>query len=201
MELSTEEKIKEAAVQVFVRKGFAATKTRDIAEEAGINIASLHYYYRSKDKLFELVIGEALRAFSAGMDSIFSTDDPLHVKVWNFVDRNIDFIQANPFLPTFILSEAQRSPDKLDKMLHDQKNFEHLRIQLDELAGQGEIRQTDFRHFVMNMMGLVAMPFLAKPLLIHKFELDSGQYDALMQERKQIIYDMVVGWLYFKKPG
>ena len=71
---STEEKIKAAARKVFTRKGFAATRTRDISEEAGINLALLNYYFRSKEKLFDLVMMENMQHFLIGMKEVIYKD-------------------------------------------------------------------------------------------------------------------------------
>ena len=197
---STEERIKEAAARVFVKKGFAATKTRDIAEEAGINIASLHYYYRSKDKLFEIVIGEALRNFSGGMDEILGNDEPVHHKIRTFVHKFIDFFKENPYVPLFIISESQINPEKVDKMLDSQKSIKKLRKQLEELAAAGVIRPIHHAHFFMNMISLTVFPFIGKPLMMRKVNLSSAAYDKLLEERKEMIPEMVMSYFYQKKP-
>ena len=197
---STEERIKEAAARVFVKKGFAATKTRDIAEEAGINIASLHYYYRSKDKLFQIVIGEALRKFSVGMDEILSNDNPVHLKIRNFVHRYIDFFKENPYVPLFIISESQNNPDKVDKMLKSQKSISKLKKQLEELAEKGMMRPVHPAHFFMNLISLTAFPFIGKPLMIRKVNLSSEEYDRLLEERKEMIPEMMISYFYHNKP-
>jgi len=100
--LSTEEKIKAAARKVFLRKGFSATRTRDIAEEAGINLALLNYYYRSKEKLFDIVMMDNFRQFIRGI-SINLTDGstPLPEKVRTIATAYIDFLIGNPDLPLF----------------------------------------------------------------------------------------------------
>ncbi|MEM9830413.1 MAG: TetR/AcrR family transcriptional regulator [Bacteroidota bacterium] len=199
-EMSTEERIKLAATKVFVQKGYAATKTRDIAEEAGINIASLHYYYRSKDKLFELVIGEALRNFSKVMDSIFNNDLPLHEKVRVFVERYTDFIKENPMVPLFIIAESQHNPETVDKLMAHEQTLDKLEVQLKELAGQGIIRKMHHAHFIMNMVSLTIFPFLMKPLLLHKIELSLDEYYVLLEDRKKMIPEMIINYLYLKKP-
>lgn len=197
---TTEEKIKEAAAHVFIQKGYAATKTRDIAEEAGINIASLHYYYRSKDKLFEIVIGEALRRFSKVMDEIFNSDSPLEEKIKRFVHRYIDFFKENTQVPLFIMSESQTNPEKVEKMLSNQKTLGKLKKQLEELAEKGVIRKIHYAHFMMNLVGTTVFPFISKPLMLRKLNISSKAYDALLEERKQIIPEMIINYMYLKKP-
>ncbi|MBV6647378.1 MAG: TetR/AcrR family transcriptional regulator [Cyclobacteriaceae bacterium] len=198
--LSTEEKIKHAAARVFTRKGYAATKTRDIAEEAGINIASLHYYYRSKDRLFELIIGEALRVFSSTMDEIFGSQIPLHEKIKAFASRYIDFIKENPYIPLFIVSESHTNVDRINEMLSDQKTIDKLKLELEDLTEKGIIRPIHHGHFMMNLVSLTVFPFLSKPLLLKKIGISSSEYDMLIEERKSMIAEMLINYLYIQKP-
>lgn len=198
---STEERIKEAAARVFVKKGYAATKTRDIADEAGINIASLHYYYRSKDKLFQIVIGEALKKFSKVLDETFNSDSPLDVKIKTFVSKFIDFFKDNPFVPLFILSESQNNPEKVEQMLADQKTGDKLKEQLDGLADKGVIRRMHIAHFMMNVVGMTVFPFVSKPLMMRKLKLSPEEYKELLEERKKIVPDILIRYLYLEPPG
>ncbi|TRX62549.1 TetR/AcrR family transcriptional regulator [Fulvivirga sp. M361] len=197
---STEEKIKQAAARVFVRKGFAATKTRDIAEEAGINIASLHYYYRSKDKLFELVIGEALRRFSKRMDEIFNSESPLQDKIKSFAHSYIDFFKENPLVPLFIMSESQSNPERVEKMLADQKTVNKLEEQLRQLGDAGIIRKMHHSHFMMNLVGLTVFPFISRPLMLTKLNMTDQEYDEVLEERKKMIPEMIIKHLFLRTP-
>src|SRR5882762_9031481 len=111
---SAEEKIKEAARKLFTQKGFAATRTRDIAEEAGINLALLNYYFRSKKKLFDIIILESLQGFAKSLMDIFNNDKTsLEIKIETFAERHIDLLIKNPGIPLFILSELRENPDLL----------------------------------------------------------------------------------------
>jgi AcrR family transcriptional regulator len=198
--ISTEEKIREAAAVVFIRKGYAATKTRDIAEEAGINIASLHYYYRSKDKLFELVMGTALRQFSQVMDSIFNNDNPLHEKIAYFLERYIDFLKENPNVPLFIIAESQQNPELVDKFMKGEETLDKLKSQLNDLASKGIIRKMHTAQFMLNLISLVVFPIISRPLLMHKLGLSKSDYDNLLEERKTLASEMIINYLYLKKP-
>ncbi len=198
--LSTEEKIKSAAVQVFTEKGYAATKTRDIAEAAGINIASLHYYFRSKEKLFYLVIQEAMERFSKLMDGILDSDKPLHEKIKHFAVMYIDFIKENPFLPMFILSESNKDPQKIDQMMKNENHMTVLQKQIDELVASKIIRPISIDNFFSNLMGLIVFPFLSKPLMKIKTGLDDQGFEKMLEERKQMIPEMVIGYLYYAPP-
>ena len=111
---STEQKIKEAARKLFTQKGFAATRTRDIAEEAGLNLALLNYYFRSKQKLFDIIMMENFRQFLGGMSASFQNENlTLEEKVATVVNAYIDFLTEFPDLPLFILNEIRTNPSKL----------------------------------------------------------------------------------------
>lgn len=113
---TTEEKIKTAAKIVFYKKGFTATRTRDIAEEAGLNLALLNYYFRSKAKLFEIIMTETFAGFVGSMKVILDDEKTsLEEKVAIIAERYIDFIGAEPEIPTFILTEIRNNPEGLLK--------------------------------------------------------------------------------------
>jgi len=199
-ELSTEEKILRAAAKVFTEKGFDATKTRDIAEAADTNIASLHYYFRSKEKLFELIIDQTMVRFSQIMDDILNTERPLHQKIREFVPAYIDFLRENSFLPMFILSESQKNAERIDRMMNDAHHMPILRKQMDELEEAGVIRPMHLAHFFTNLVGLTVFPFLSKPIIKLKTGLDEQAYHQMLEERKQMVPDLIINYLYIKPP-
>ena len=108
---SAEEKILAAAQKVFMTKGMAGARMQDIANEAGINKALLHYYFTDKDKLFEVVFLAEAQKFFPKINAIFNSDIPLFGKIENFVTEYIDEMQENPFLPWFVMNEINRDPD------------------------------------------------------------------------------------------
>src|SRR5690242_1058712 len=121
-DLSTEEKIKEAARKVFTRKGYAATRTRDIAEEAGINLALLNYYFRSKEKLFNQVMMEKVQQlFGVLLPVLNDPSTRLEVKIERIVSNYIDMLLKNPDLPIFVLSELKGQAEQLKKVLPIEK--------------------------------------------------------------------------------
>ena len=113
-EQDTEEKIKEAARITFTKKGYAATRTRDIAEEAGINLSLLNYYFRSKEKLFNIIMTEKIQQFFGVLFPIIAdTGLSLEEKIEKIADNYITTILKNPNLPIFVLSEIRNNPQSL----------------------------------------------------------------------------------------
>ena len=127
----TEEKIFEAATEVFVEKGMDGARMQDIANQAGINKALLHYYYRTKEKLFtavfEMIARKIFRKFAPVFDENLSLED----KIRFFFKEHITFLQENPGLPGFILNEVNRHPERIKKLLAS-VDFENLWLKLYE---------------------------------------------------------------------
>src|SRR5436853_3194781 len=97
---TTEAKIKNAARAVFHKKGFAGTRTRDIAEEAGINLALLNYYFRSKEKLFDIIMLESLHGFVQSLTDVFNNEKTsLENKVETLVSNYIDLLIEQHDIP------------------------------------------------------------------------------------------------------
>ncbi len=187
---STEDKIKNAARTVFHKKGYAATRTRDIAEEAGINLALLNYYFRSKEKLFDLIMLESMQGFAASLLIIFNnTETSLENKIETFAEKHVELLLQNPDIPLFILSELRENPDLLlskiggvDKIL--KSNFIQ---QFQQGIKDGKITAVNPLHFLINMLAMTAFPFVASPLLKGIGKLSEREFAALMEERKKLI--------------
>lgn len=184
-DLSTEEKIKEAARKVFTQKGYAATRTRDIAEEAGINLALLNYYFRSKEKLFELVIMEKMQILLGKIGPIIMDNNTsIEEKVEHVAEHYIDTLLANPDIPLFVLGEIRNNPDKFASLIKTKTNIADSAL-FKQLAERRP--DIDPLHFIFNMLGLIIFPFIGKPLIQLITGLKSEQAVALMKERKLLV--------------
>jgi AcrR family transcriptional regulator len=187
-DLSTEEKIKEAARKVFTSKGFAAARTRDIAEEAGMNLALLNYYFRSKEKLFEIVMLETLWQFLGGIQTIlYDTTTSIDEKIDNLTNRYIDQIIQHPDLPLFVLNELKSNPKllkgKLSRNIIMKSHFIH-QLQDELKKNKKTIKPL---HFVINTFSMVIFPFVFKPLLMAVALKKDAEFIELMNERRKLI--------------
>ena len=187
---SAEQKIKEAAKRLFTQKGYSATKTRDIAAEAGINLALLNYYFRSKEKLFDIIMMENLQQFAMGILTIMMDNEKkLDEKIEILVDNYIDMLSANPDLPFFVLNEMRKSTPHLP--INIETVIGPIRAQfMEKLRKEGnegkEINVNPF-HIIANLMGMIVFPFVGAPILQKIGNIDREQFNALMQERKKLI--------------
>jgi AcrR family transcriptional regulator len=201
-DLTTEEKIKAAAKKLFTQKGFAATRTRDIAEEAGINLALLNYYFRSKEKLFELVMRENIHLFLGTMiENINNNPRPFEEQLDFIVGNYIDMLLENPGLPFFVLNLLQSGnlgleggDDPLFRNIETMRNSFLKNIQ--EGMEKGEIKNIHPLHIIANTMSLIIFPFIASSLLmVRAGNISRTEFEKLMIERKKLIPEWVKGMM------
>ena len=187
---STEEKIKQAARAIFHKKGFAATRTRDIAEEAGLNLALLNYYFRSKQKLFDLIMLETMQQFFLSLTEVFNDQETsLETKIEVLVSNYIDLLTEEPDIPIFILSELRNNPQELVAKIRVKEILmkSYLMEQLQEAVKAGIIAPIHPVQFIMNIMGLTVFPFIAKPIFSNLANLSETDFNQLMAQRKALV--------------
>ncbi|MBP1673808.1 MAG: transcriptional regulator, TetR family [Bacteroidetes bacterium] len=187
---STEEKIKEAARKVFQKKGYAGTRTRDIADEAGVNLALLNYYFRSKEKLFDLIMGETMLLFFQSLKALINNENTsLQEKMQDFTNQYIDLLISQPQLPIFILNEIQMNPKGLSERmcLHQVVIGSYILKQFREDLGNNDIPDSALIQMIVNIIGMLVFPFIGKPLLKEIFNLTDEQFQAMMYDRKKLV--------------
>lgn len=190
-----EERILAAARKVFTTRGMAGARMQDIADKAGINKAMLHYYFRDKDKLFEVVFLEEAQRFFPKINSIFNSDVPLFEKIENFVNEYIDEMQENPYLPWFVMNEINRDPDQFmykiwgkDNLPKPAKFLEQIELEIKS----GRIKKVSPMHLLMNMISMTIFPFVGKPMFIRNLRLTEKQFREIMEQRKKEIPRFII---------
>lgn len=187
---SAEEKILEAARTIFTQKGYAATKTRDIAEKAGINLALVNYYYRSKEMLFNKIMVEVMSVFMKSIFSIFNDKETsLEEKFELVASKYINRIKSNPDIPNFILNELRSRPEAFFQNVIGGRRMQDLYIynQLVERMGEEKVNKINPIHIMMNLMSLTIFPFVGKPMVRMVTSVDNKEFNQMMEERKQLI--------------
>ena len=198
---STEDKILEAAKNVFVSKGMEGARMQEIADEAGINKALLHYYFRSKERLFEAIFSEIIKFAFPKITRIAQSDEPFINKIEQVVDAYIDLLIKHPFIPGFVMKELNRDPSGLFKMvvkfgLNPQVIFDQIQLAMD----RGEIIQMPPRHLAANIISMCIFPFAARPLVSFVlFKDDQKALDAFYAERADIIKQFVINAIVINK--
>ncbi len=164
----------------------SGARMQEIADEAGINKALLHYYYRSKEQLFSAVFQEILIQILPQLFSIFKSDLPLEVKIYQLAERYVDFLQEHPEMPLFVLSELQRDPQQLFENLELSKviNLDNLKDQLISEAEKGNIRPISIEQFMINIVSMMVFPFAARPMFQRVLSIEDEAYAELLESRK-----------------
>lgn len=189
----TEQKIFDAAHEIFLQRGLDGTKMQEIADRAGINKALLHYYYRTKEKLYETVAKAVLSRNVPIIRETIESDLPLMEKIERFVNQYITVISRNHYLPIFIISEMNKHPDRFFEnvfpgALPRPENF--IR-QVEEAVEEGEIRPVDPKHLIVNTMSMCIFPFIAKPMIRMALGMSPGEWILFIEDRKRQVKDFV----------
>lgn len=188
MSEKTEEKIKAAARKMFRTKGFAATRTRDIAEEAGVNLALLNYYFKSKKELYDEIMVETLKQFAKTiMDTANNPDLSIEERINNLINNYFDKFIEEPEIPLFVVNTIN-SPD-VETFINSIgiKGLFKSTLLYKQMAEECEKKGKDIRQMLMNLMGLGIAPFFAKPIIRVLFEEDQEDFTKMINERRKLI--------------
>lgn len=198
---NSETSILTAARRIFQRKGMAATRMQEIADEAGINKAMLHYYYRSKQLLFEAVFKKAFSMLAPQLNEIMSADISLFEKIRNFSNNHISFIIKHPYLPNFIIQELNRNPDFVKDLISENQfpNISSFQKQVNNLVSEGVIRPIKAEQLFINIIALNIFPFIAAPLIKGVINTDDKDYKKLMEDRKTEVADFIINAIKITK--
>ncbi|MDD4820739.1 MAG: TetR/AcrR family transcriptional regulator [Flavobacteriales bacterium] len=186
---NVEQKIIDAAYDTFVENGYEGAKMRDIAKRADINISMLHYYYRSKDNLFDIAFGRAFDCVYGKILGVLSSDASINEKIEQIVGIYIDTLVENPRVPNFIFSEiAQKSQPnqrfaKYRTMVFDAMAV--LKRQMDLEAEKGSIRSVNMMEFFMDIESVCMYPFLTRGLWQKIFDVDDTSFNQMLINRKE----------------
>ena len=189
-DIETRERILEAAHKVFLKRGTANSRTQEIADEAGINKALLHYYFGTKSALADAVFEQALATIAPLIFGILA--DPnrsLEEKVTDVVREQFAFHGARPYLAGYMLSEMHAEPERVTRIFSKRGGvpLDALRRQLREAVKAGKIRSISAEQFVVNLMGLLIFPFAIRPALGPLLSINESNWPAFLEERRRLL--------------
>ena len=195
---STEEKIKEAARKIFLKKGFEGATTRDISQEAGLNCALMNYYFRSKEKLFASVFEEMLHLFFQGMITVLNKPISLKEKIIELIEHDFQTFKRNPSLCIFVLNELHRDPDQLINIIQAAKTQAVLlfELQLKQAIEQGFVRPVNIQHVLSLLLSNTQFIFLGKAITMSTWQMDEDAFNTYAEEHKQFITQMIINFLF-----
>src|SRR5579859_2194733 len=185
-----ERPIKDTAKRIFFVEGNLHATTQDIADAAGINRASIHYYYRSRKLLFDKVFEEAMEEFRSKLSVVIGQDG---LPFREFLNKLLDYLlkksMEHPFLELFLVAELNTNPDMNRSFLPEaaQERKILLKEYIAAEVAAGTMKPIEPEHFIVNLMSLCSFPFLAKPIVKHAIDLSEEAYVKFIGERKEVI--------------
>jgi TetR/AcrR family transcriptional regulator len=194
----TRDRILDAAHAVFMRKGTAGSRTQEIADEAGVNKALVHYYFGTKAALADAIFEQALGTLAPIMFGILADDTrSIEQKVRDIVKAQIDFHSARPYFAGYMISEMHSEPARIAALMAKRGSppRDVLRRQIREAVKAGTMRPISAEQFIVNLMGLLIFPFALRPGLSVLLGLDQSAWAAFMEERKRLLPDLILAGL------
>lgn len=192
----TEHKIINAAQEVFIEKGLDGARMQEIADRAGINKALLHYYFRSKDKLFDAVFQSIIKQIIPEFTQKLNGDLNIDELLKTFIGFYNDIFRKNPFLPQFFFHEIWQHPDKLADFIKSQninpkEMIEKHKDRIPKMDG------TEFfaQHMLANVLGMTLFPHIGRPLFQRiLFDNNEDTYDRFLSERTEFLTKIISGY-------
>lgn len=195
--INTEQAIIQAAEKIFLVKGYERTKTTEIAREAGVTHAMLHYYFRTKENLFDQVFRQKLGLVAESLCVVFQEDLPFLERVRKGVEAHFDLIASNQGLPRFILNEIIGSTERVEvckRIILPTFGcvMENLKEAIKQEVDRGTIRPIDPIDLILNIISLNVFVFLASPLVNMFTELEAKNYQAFLEHRKRMNVELIL---------
>jgi AcrR family transcriptional regulator len=187
--LNMEQIILESATELFLKKGFKATSTTEIAKEAGCNQALVHYYYRTKDRLFEAIFQQKIKFFVGALLDIGNEELPFLEKLEKKVLSHFEAIESNPRLPLFFLNELSANPERIETIKEvvgslPEQAVHQLEIELNAEISKGAIRLVSVRDLLMTIVSLNIMAFMGAPMFKVMTGISEEEYRKFLSQRK-----------------
>jgi AcrR family transcriptional regulator len=193
----TESVIFQAAIKIFQKKGLAGARMQEIADEAGINKSMLHYYFRSKDKLFLEVFRSSVQEFRGGLYPILDQEGPWEESVRNLCGYYMEFTSKNPDLPLFLINEMHQQPKEYLKLVEGDEGILKTKFFKQLRAGmkKGEIRKADPAHLYISLISSIVFPFIGGPMIQRTVEICKEDWPKFLKERNNFVSDMLISYL------
>jgi TetR/AcrR family transcriptional regulator len=192
-EVNTEKLIKDKAKILFFQRGFLNATTQEIADEAGVNRALIHYYFRSREQLLDILLEETLQEKKDRVRNVLASGLSFREKIARYIDTVVDYGLTYPYLENFIISETARHPDKIREFCSRDKikSSDLIRDQLNEEIKKKRIIPISAEHFMVNLVAMCNYPLLAKSVLKTIHGMTDTAYRKFLNERKRVIFSTI----------
>ena len=192
--MTTEEKIFNAARIVFQKKGFTGARMQEIADEAGINKAMLHYCFKNKELLFQAVFMNAFGQLAPQINEIFNSNETVFFFFLKFTDSYISFVIQNPHLPAFVIQEMNNNQQFVMSFLNNENkpNPSQFVLQIEKEIQDGIIININPKQLLLDIFSMTAFPFVAQTLVKGILQISDSEFNLMMEERKTTIANQII---------
>ena len=192
--MTTEEKIFNAARIVFQKKGFSGARMQEIADEAGINKAMLHYCFKNKELLFKAIFMNAFGQLAPQINEIFNSKDTVFDKITKFTNSYISFVILNPLLPQFIIQEMNNNPEFVMSFMNNENrpNPAVLIAQIEKEIADGIIKPIAPKQLLLDIFSMTVFPFAAKMMVKGIIQISDAEFNQMMEVRKTSIAEQII---------
>jgi len=192
--MTTEEKIFNAARIIFQKKGFSGARMQEIADEAGINKAMLHYCFKNKELLFKAVFMNAFGQLAPQINEIFNSTETVFDKIRKFTHSYISFVILNPFLPQFVIQEMNNNPEFVMSFLNNENrpNPSKLLSQIEKEIQEGIIKPVQPKQLLLDIISMTVFPFAAQMMVKGIIQISDAEFNTMMEERKTSIAEQII---------
>jgi len=195
---SMEQNILEVAEKLFLEKGFSSTSTTEIAKAVGCNQALVHYYFRTKDNLFNTIFEQKFKVFFQGVFEMKNMEDMQFLDKLKFmIESHYDLLRNNPKMPGLILNELSRKPEQLN-MIRDKLQsipevlFSLLNEELQSEIAKGNIRKINLIDLIVSIVSMNVALFLMMPIVENLFSFDETQKKYMIEHRRAENVDFIL---------
>ncbi|HQW83880.1 MAG TPA: TetR/AcrR family transcriptional regulator [Ferruginibacter sp.] len=192
---NTEQEILLAARKIFIEKGLAGSRMQDIANQAGYNKALLHYYFTSKNKLFDIVFEQEIGNFFSHLVEILMKELPLFEKIEMIVSLDIDHLTKLPGMPIFLINEMSQNPEVILKRLKKfpvENILGNFQKQINAELRKENIKKISAQQLLINIQSLCIFPFIARPMIKGLLQMDEKAYLQMIQKRKTEVATFII---------
>lgn len=192
--MTTEEKIFNAARIVFQKKGFTGARMQEIADEAGINKAMLHYCFKNKQLLFQAVFMNAFGQLAPQLNEIFNSNESVFEKIEKFTNSYISFVIQNPYLPAFVIQEMNNNPEFVLSFLNNENkpNPSKFILQIEKEIQEGIIKNVNPKQLLLDIISMTVFPFAAQMMVKGILQISDSEFQLMMEKRKTTIATQII---------
>lgn len=195
---TTRDDIIESARSEFFAHGFDGARMQSIVDNTAVTKAMIHYYFDTKQKLYEAVYKESVANIFDGLMDVLNQDIPLFKKLEQLIEQCLRISEQHPEQLAFVITESERKAALLIPLFRELYSSEIsvFEKQLNEAADKYEIASVDVRHVLLNIFSLCFYPVLASEITRTMLKVESdGDMSKLAKSRKGVVLDTILNWL------